>query len=331
MVSMVMAQGDFFREFFRSLFSANLFVTGVILTIGAFLLFYGAIYLFNATNLGKRLGFLVTGGALFGWLTITSMLFVIYAPRGPKPDNIEGLNAVEIRIIPITFLLVSLVLFSSWHCISTKSFKRSPRPSRGLPQYAVRSAYLRIVYCVLRIAYCVRQSPLRAIAVIAQDLELHRQVNLADCHAGRDVHPNWRKVEYGLDSEGDQTIGHLLGGDCGNREDRHVEAPALTVFGHVVEISHLDPTCPGAHLSGVGVVDRGHIEAPPAQPAVCRQGPPQVPCAYDGDLAAVGDPQLLTYPICQIGNRVTNAPHSVKVEMGQITSDIGSVGAGSLG
>ncbi|HLF59896.1 MAG TPA: sugar transferase [Acidimicrobiia bacterium] len=111
MVSMVMAQGDFFREFFRSLFSANLFVTGVILTIGAFLLFYGAIYLFNATNLGKRLGFLVTGGALFGWLTITSMLFVIYAPRGPKPDNIEGLNAVEIRIIPITFLLVSLVLF----------------------------------------------------------------------------------------------------------------------------------------------------------------------------------------------------------------------------
>ena len=110
-MSVVMAQGDFFREFFRSLFSANLFVTGVILTIGAVLLFSGSIYLFNATNLGKRLGFLVTGAALFGWLTITSMLFVIYAPRGPKPDNIEGLNAVEIRIIPVTYLLVSLVLF----------------------------------------------------------------------------------------------------------------------------------------------------------------------------------------------------------------------------
>jgi hypothetical protein len=36
---------------------------------------------------------------------------VIYAPRGPKPDDIEGLNAFEIRIIPITYLLVSLVLF----------------------------------------------------------------------------------------------------------------------------------------------------------------------------------------------------------------------------
>jgi hypothetical protein len=90
----------FFRELFRSLFSANLFVTGIVLTAAAVVLFYGAIYLFNHTNLGGRL-----------WLTITSLLFVIYAPRGPKPDNIEGLNAFEIRVIPITFLLVSLVLF----------------------------------------------------------------------------------------------------------------------------------------------------------------------------------------------------------------------------
>jgi hypothetical protein len=101
----------FFRELFRSLLSANLFVTGILLTLAAIALFYGAIYLFNRTNLGRKLGFLVTGTAIFGWLSITSMLFVVYAPRGPKPDNIEGLNAFQIRIIPITYLLVSLVLF----------------------------------------------------------------------------------------------------------------------------------------------------------------------------------------------------------------------------
>lgn len=101
----------FFRELFRSLLSANVFVTGIILTAAAVLLFYGSIYLFSYTNLGKRLGFLVTGAAVFGWLTITSLLFVIYAPRGPKPENIEGLNAFEIRVIPITYLLVSAVLF----------------------------------------------------------------------------------------------------------------------------------------------------------------------------------------------------------------------------
>lgn len=101
----------FFREFFRSLLSANLFITGVILVAASVLLFYGSIYLFTYTNLGKRLGFLVTGAAVFGWATISSLLFVVYAPRGPKPDNIEGLNALEIRVIPITYLVVSLVLF----------------------------------------------------------------------------------------------------------------------------------------------------------------------------------------------------------------------------
>lgn len=100
-----------FRELFRSLLSANLFVTGIILTLVSVLLFYGSIYLFNYTNLGKRLGFLVTGAAVFGWLTISSLLFVVYAPRGPRPDNIEGLNAFEVRIIPITFLVVSAILF----------------------------------------------------------------------------------------------------------------------------------------------------------------------------------------------------------------------------
>lgn len=101
----------FFRELFRSLFSANLFVTGIVLTLAAVLLFYGAIYLFNSTNLGRRLGFLVTGAAVFGWLSISTMLFIIYAPRGPKPADFEGLNALEIRIIPITYFLVCVVLF----------------------------------------------------------------------------------------------------------------------------------------------------------------------------------------------------------------------------
>lgn len=99
------------RELFRDLLSANLFVTGIILTAASFALFYGSIYLFNFTNLGKRLGLLVTGAAVFGWMTITSILFVIYAPRGPKPDDIEGLSPFEVRIIPITYTLVSAVIF----------------------------------------------------------------------------------------------------------------------------------------------------------------------------------------------------------------------------
>ncbi|CAN5143466.1 hypothetical protein BH18ACT5_BH18ACT5_08350 [soil metagenome] len=102
------------REFFRELLSANLFVTGIILTVAAFAIFYGSIYLLLSTNTGRRLGMLLTGAGIFGWLTISSMLFVIYAPRGPRPADIEGLNAFEIRIIPIAYLVVSAALFAGF-------------------------------------------------------------------------------------------------------------------------------------------------------------------------------------------------------------------------
>lgn len=100
------------RELFRSILSANLLFTGIVLTVAAVLVFYGTIYLLNYTNLGKRLGFLVTGAGTFSWLTIGSILFVMYAPRGPRPVNIEGLNAFEIRIIPGAFMIASAILLT---------------------------------------------------------------------------------------------------------------------------------------------------------------------------------------------------------------------------
>ncbi len=99
------------RELMREILSANLFVTGILLTLVSVIVFYGSVYLLTVTNLGKKLGFLVTGAGTFAWSTIGSLLFVMYAPRGPRPADIEGLNAFEIRIIPLTFMLVSAILF----------------------------------------------------------------------------------------------------------------------------------------------------------------------------------------------------------------------------
>ncbi|MDA2970149.1 MAG: sugar transferase [Actinomycetota bacterium] len=99
------------REIMRSLLSANLTVTGILMFIGSLIVFTGSVYLINSTNLGRRLGFLITGAATFGWGVINSILFILYAPRGPKPADIEGLNAFEIRVLPITFMVASLILF----------------------------------------------------------------------------------------------------------------------------------------------------------------------------------------------------------------------------
>ena len=99
------------REIMRSLLSANLTITGILLFVASILTFYGTTFLINATNLGKRLAFLVVGAGTFGWGMINSFLFILYAPRGPKPAEIDGLNALEIRILPITFFVASTILF----------------------------------------------------------------------------------------------------------------------------------------------------------------------------------------------------------------------------
>ena len=99
------------REIMRSLLSANLMITGILLFIGSIITFYGTTFMLTATNLGKRLAFLVVGAGTFGWAMINSFLFILYAPRGPKPAEIDGLNALEIRILPLTFFVASTILF----------------------------------------------------------------------------------------------------------------------------------------------------------------------------------------------------------------------------
>jgi len=68
------------REIMRSLLSSNLTVTGIIMFAGSLVVFLGSTFLLNA-------------------------------PRGPAPASIDGLNAFEIRILPLTFLIGSTILF----------------------------------------------------------------------------------------------------------------------------------------------------------------------------------------------------------------------------
>lgn len=84
---------------------------GILITIISIVSFIGTGFLLLYTNLGKRLAFLVTGAATFGWMVIGSMLFVVYAPRGLRPANLQGLNAFQIRIPAISLTLASLILF----------------------------------------------------------------------------------------------------------------------------------------------------------------------------------------------------------------------------
>ena len=84
---------------------------GILITIVSIIAFTGTGFLLLYTNLGRRLAFLVTGAATFGWMAIGSLLFVIYAPRGLAPATLEGLNSFQIRVPAIALTLGSLILF----------------------------------------------------------------------------------------------------------------------------------------------------------------------------------------------------------------------------
>lgn len=91
--------------------SFSIAARGILITVVSIIAFTGSGFLLLYTNLGRRLAFLVTGAATFGWMVIGSLLFVIYAPRGLRPANLEGLNSFQIRIPAIALTLGSLILF----------------------------------------------------------------------------------------------------------------------------------------------------------------------------------------------------------------------------
>lgn len=94
-----------------NLTTAAVAMRGILIIIVAVSAFIGSGFLLLYTNLGKRLAFLVTGAATLGWLIIGSTLFVIYAPRGLRPANLEGLNSFQIRIPAIALTLASFIIF----------------------------------------------------------------------------------------------------------------------------------------------------------------------------------------------------------------------------
>ncbi len=86
-------------------------VRGIIVGVGSLAVFAGSVWLINYTNLGRKLAFLVTGAAFFGFLAIVGLLYTLYAPRGLRPTLVEGLNAFQLRILPGALMLGSLILF----------------------------------------------------------------------------------------------------------------------------------------------------------------------------------------------------------------------------
>lgn len=87
-------------------------VRGLIVAVSSLAVFWGTIFIINYTNLGRRLAFLTTGAAFFGFMAIVGLLYTLYSPRGLRPTLVDGLNAFQLRILPGALMLASLLLFA---------------------------------------------------------------------------------------------------------------------------------------------------------------------------------------------------------------------------
>lgn len=87
-------------------------VRGIIVGVGSLVVFVGSVMLIAYTNLGRRLSFLVTGAAFFGFMAILGLFYTMFAPRGLRPTSLEGLNAFQLKILPIGLMLASAILFA---------------------------------------------------------------------------------------------------------------------------------------------------------------------------------------------------------------------------
>lgn len=87
-------------------------VRGLIVAVASIAVFWGSVFLINYTNLGRRLAFLTTGAAFFGFLAIVGLLYTMYAPRGLRPALVAGLNSFQIRILPGALMIGSALVFA---------------------------------------------------------------------------------------------------------------------------------------------------------------------------------------------------------------------------
>src|SRR5439155_27222022 len=107
-----------------------------------------------------------------------------------------------------------------------------------------------------------------ALLVVGQDLELDRQVDLADGHVVGNGDHRGGEVEDGGDAGGHHAVGHLLRVTGRDRDDADGDAPGGYVVGERVEVPYFDSGDGLAHLPGVDVVEAGEAEAALAEAAV---------------------------------------------------------------
>src|SRR3954447_8330159 len=188
-----------------------------------------------------------------------------------------------------------------------------PRSSRGIASRSrmasgpVRWFTPMTTIDMCRSAYALTFGTRPTLLVVAEDLQLDGEVDLAHHHGGRHGEQDRGEVEDARDPGGNQAVGGLLRGTGrrGDDADRHVTTPDDVV--QVGERAHLDAADDRADLAVVDVDHPGDREAAIPEPPVAGEGLAEVARTNDDDRPVVIEAELAAHLVDEVLDVVAHA------------------------
>ncbi len=155
-----------------------------------------------------------------------------------------------------------------------------------------------------------------------QDLQFHREINLAHVHSRWHRQHNWCEIEDTRHSRREEPVAHSLrgGGRCTDHADGH---PLQLDQGlHLVERAHHDTTDRLADPAGVDIEQCDHAEAAGLKPAVPRKGVAEVADPDQKHRTVLGQTEFSGDAAQQEIHPIADATCPVRTKMGQVLAHL---------
>ncbi len=170
-----------------------------------------------------------------------------------------------------------------------------------------------------------------ALFVVAQDLKLDREVDLANADASRHDKYHRGEIENARHACAHEAIGGVLGSAWRRRDDADVDPPGMHDLGEVLDVTNPHSTDHTADLGGLDVDDTGHRETPFAEASVAGERLTEVARPDDDDRPVVGETEFAPDLINEERDLVADTSRTVAAEVGEVLADLGGVDARKFG
>ncbi len=169
------------------------------------------------------------------------------------------------------------------------------------------------------------------LLVITQDLQLDREVNLANANAVRHREHDRGEVQNARNACAGEAIGGILCRCRRRRDHTDADLTRLHDLGEIVDMSNTNAADHAAHFRWVDIDHARDRKAALAEAAVSRKRLAEIACTNDDDRPIVRQTEFTADLIHQECNLVADASSAIAAEIGQVLANLGGVDAGEFG